>query len=128
MLAQAAAAGGAVGLLLVPAFDVPDTLPAALRWLLLGGVAALAFLIATELTSAGTMHVELAQRAMTSGPYRGRFWASVVVGLAAAAVLAVGSIAADSPALGIAAGVAAIVGIALYEDAFVRAGQSVPLS
>jgi hypothetical protein len=30
--------------------------------------------------------------------------------------------------LALAAGVAAIAGVALYEDAFVRAGQSVPLS
>ena len=75
------------------------------------------------------MHVELAQRAMTSGPYRGRFWASVVVGLGAAAACSPwGASLATQPPLGIAAGLAAIIGIALYEDAFVRAGQSVPLS
>jgi len=128
LLAQAAAAGGGAGLVLVPMFDVGDDVHDALRWLLVGGVASLAFLLATELSSSGTVHVELAQRALTHGRYRGRFWGSVVAGIAVAAVLGVLAIVADSPAVGVAAGVAAIVGIALYEDAFVRAGQSVPLS
>jgi hypothetical protein len=35
---------------------------------------------------------------------------------------------ADSWILAFAGGIAAIAGLALYEDAFVRAGQSVPLS
>jgi hypothetical protein len=74
------------------------------------------------------MHVELAQRAMTHGEYKSRFWGSVFVGLVLAGALAILALIADSWILAFAGGIAAIAGLALYEDAFVRAGQSVPLS
>lgn len=128
LLAQAAAGGAGVGLIVGPLFDLPDTLNLAISWLLLGSVLVLAFLIWTELSSKATMHVELAQRAMTHGRYRQRFWASVAIGLVGAAALALVAITTESWVLDVASGVAAIVGLALYEDAFIRAGQSVPLS
>lgn len=128
LLAQAGVGGGGIGLLLAPMFDVADGFVAALMWLLLGSLIAVAFLIATELWSTGTVHVELAQRAMTHGKYRTRFWGSVAIGLVLAGLLVVVGLAADLPVLGLLAGVAGIAGLALYEDAFVRAGQSVPLS
>ena len=128
LLAQAGVGGSGAALVLAPAFDLPHDLVTAMRYLLLGSIAALVFLIGTELTSKGTLHVELAQRAMTRGAYRTRFWASVVIGLLIAGVLAGVAIGADVPALSLVAGVAGMVGVALYEDAFVRAGQSVPLS
>ena len=65
---------------------------------------------------------------MTHGKYRTRFWGSVAIGLVLAGVLAIIGLAADLPVLGLLAGVAGVAGLALYEDAFVRAGQSVPLS
>jgi Fe-S-cluster-containing dehydrogenase component/formate-dependent nitrite reductase membrane component NrfD len=128
LLAQAGAVGAAVGLVVAPLLDVPDDLRAAMTWLLLVSVGALAFLVWTELASKGTMHVELAQRAMTRGDYRGRFWSSVAVGLIAAGALAILALITDSPALALIGGLAALVGVVLFEDAFVRAGQSVPLS
>ncbi len=128
LLAQAGAGGAGVALLAAPMFDLPHELRTAWAWMLLGSVGALAFLITTELTSKGTVSVELAQRAMTKGRYRQRFWASVVVGLVAAGGCAIVGIAADVPSLTVLGGIAAIAGVALYEDAFVRAGQSVPLS
>ncbi len=131
LLAQAGVAGAGSALILAPMFDLPHDLETAMQWLLLGSVLALVFLIATELTSKGTVHVELAQRAMTRGAYASRFWASVGIGLVVAGVLAALALAAaDTGASGLAAaaGLAGIIGVALYEDAFVRAGQSVPLS
>lgn len=128
LLAQAGAGGAAVGLIVASFYDLPDNLLTAMTWLLLGSVLALAFLTWTELSSKGTMHVELAQRAMTHGDYKLRFWGSVLVGLVAAGALAILALVADKPVLAAVGGVAALIGVALYEDAFVRAGQSVPLS
>lgn len=128
LLAQAGIGGAGTALVLAPFFDLPGEVATASRWMLLAGVLLAGFLIATELTSKGTVHVELAQGAMTRGPYRGRFWASIGFGMVTASVLAAIAIGGDSEGAALVAGVAAIAGVALYEDAFVRAGQSVPLS
>lgn len=128
LLAQAGAGGAGIGLMVAPLFDLPDGLITAMTWMLLGSVLALAFLIWTELSSKATMHVELAQRAMTHGEYKSRFWGSVFVGLVVAGALAILALIAGSWILAFVGGLAAIAGVALYEDAFVRAGQSVPLS
>jgi Fe-S-cluster-containing dehydrogenase component/formate-dependent nitrite reductase membrane component NrfD len=128
LLAQAGAGGAAAGLLLAPLFDLPANLTTGMTWLLLGSVLALAFLTWTELSSRGTMHVEMAQRVMTRGRYKRQFWGSVAIGLVGAGALAIVALVADAPIVALVAGIAAVIGISLYEDAFVRAGQSVPLS
>jgi hypothetical protein len=66
---------------------------------------------------------------MVKGRYMSRFWFGVMFGLVAPAGVVVIALAGDlGPTLPAAAGVAAIVGMWSYEDSFVRAGQSVPLS
>ena len=128
LLAQAAVAGGAAYSLADLAIEVPEA--AAVRWVMLGGILASAVLIAAEVALRGTAHVEAAVAAMTRGRYARRFWAGGVVlglvlpGAATAAALAAGA----GAALPAAAGLAALVGMWFYEDSFVRAGQSVPLS
>jgi formate-dependent nitrite reductase membrane component NrfD len=129
LLAQAVTAGGAVYAILDLFMDIPE--PTAIRWVLLGGVAATAAFIAIELSSHGTRNVELAVMAMTNGAYAGQFWwGGVVVGLLVPAAATTVALAADvdGPGLVAVAGLAALVGMFAYEDAFVRAGQSVPLS
>ena len=128
LLAQAVTAGGAVFTILDLFMDVPE--PTAVRWALLGGVIATAALLATELSSHGTRHVELAVEAMTKGQWKNQFWGGgVVLGLVVPAVLTVIALAADlGPALPALGGLAAVVGMWFYEDSFIRAGQSVPLS
>jgi hypothetical protein len=128
LLAQAGAGGAGIGLMAAPLFDLPEGLTTAMTWTLLGSVLALAFVIWTELSSKATMHVELAQRAMTHGDYKRRFWGGVLVGLVGAGALAILALISGSWIVALAGGVAAIAGVTLYEDAFVRAGQSVPLS
>jgi Fe-S-cluster-containing dehydrogenase component/formate-dependent nitrite reductase membrane component NrfD len=128
LLAQAGAGGAGLGLIMARPFDLSKSLTHVLMWVLLGSILALGFLIWTELSSKGTVHVEMAQRAMTHGEYKQRFWGSIIIGLVAAGALAVLALTTGSWVLGLLAGVTAIVGVALYEDAFVRAGQSVPLS
>ncbi len=128
LLAQAVTAGGAVFAVLDWFMAVPE--PDAVRWTLLGGVAASASIIAVEVTSRGSRHVELAVRAMTHGAYRDRFWFGVLVGHLTPACLVIIALGGDaeSPVLAGLAGLAAVAGMWAYEDAFVRAGQAVPLS
>jgi len=128
LLAQAGVAGSAVALILTTFFDASQPLTRTFEWMLLGSVATLGFLLWTELASTATMHVELAQRAMTRGSYASRFWAGVLIGVVAALVLVVVGIATDIFTLSLVGGIAGVFGLAAYEDAFVRAGQSVPLS
>ncbi len=129
LLAQAVTAGGATYAIVDVVADVPE--PDALRWVLLGGVLATAAFVAMELTSKGSRHVELAVRAMTHGTYARQFWwGGIGAGIVVPVVLVIVALVAgiDGPALPAVAGVAALIGMFAYEDAFVRAGQSVPLS
>lgn len=128
LLAQAGAGGAGTALILAPLFNLPDSLTTTLSWSLIGSVSLLSLLIWAELAGKGNVHVEMAKRSMTHGAWRHRFWASVAIGLVAAQALAVLGLIVESPVLGLLGGFAAIVGIALFEDAFVGAGQSVPLS
>jgi formate-dependent nitrite reductase membrane component NrfD len=84
-----------------------------------------------EVASHGTAQSHLAVQAMTRGPYAYRFWlGGVVLGQVVPAALAV-VVLTGGPAptaTSAIAGLAAVAGLAAFEDAFVRAGQSVPLS
>ncbi len=128
LLAQAAVAGGAAYSVADLVMEVPDR--SAVRWVMLGGIGACALLVAAEVASRGTAHVEAAVAAMTRGRYARRFWAGgMVLGLVLPGVAAAIALAADTgAALPAAAGLAALAGMWFYEDSFVRAGQSVPLS
>jgi formate-dependent nitrite reductase membrane component NrfD len=129
LLAQAVTAGGASYAVLDVFMDIPD--PDAVAWVLLGGVVATAAFVWMELASHGSRHVELAVETMTHGRYARQFWVGgVFVGIIVPAALAILTLATDtsSPAMLASAGIAAVAGLFAYEDAFVRAGQSVPLS
>ena len=128
LLAQAVTAGGAGYAVMELAVEGPDREVA--QWVLLAGVLATAALIGAEILSRGTAHVEAAVAAMTRGRYARQFWAGGVgLGLAVPAVLVAVALAADSgPVLAAVAGICAVAGMWFYEDSFVRAGQSVPLS
>jgi Fe-S-cluster-containing dehydrogenase component/formate-dependent nitrite reductase membrane component NrfD len=128
LLAQAVTAGGATFAVVDLFMDVPEA--TAIRWVLLGGVTATGALTAVELTSRGSRTVELAVEAMTRGAYSRQFWwGGIGLGLAVPAAAAIASLAAGAGSLVLAvAGLSALAGMFAYEDAFVRAGQSVPLS
>ena len=129
LLAQAVTAGGAAYAILDLFMTVPEV--DAIRWVLLGGVMATATLIAVELSSHGSRHVELAVQAMTRGRYARQFWwGGIILGLVVPAILVIISLAAGiaTPVLAALAGLSALVGMFAYEDSFIRAGQSVPLS
>lgn len=127
LLAQAVAAGGAVFTVADLFMDVPE--PTAVRWALLGGLLAHLAVLAVEVTSHGSRHVELATEAMTIGTYAP--WFRTGIAAAGTAVVLAGLAVADvDGALGLAAaaGALAIVAIGAAEHALVKAGQSVPLS
>ncbi len=129
LLAQAVTAGGASFAILDLFMDIPE--PTAIAWVVLGGVIATAALLAVELTARGSRHVELALHSMTHGLHATQFWwGGVVLGLLVPAVVAASLLATttESPLLLAVAGLSALVGMFAYENSFVRAGQSVPLS
>ncbi len=128
LLAQAVVAGGSAYALLDLVVDVPEA--DTVRAVFLGGLAALALLLVAELWSHGTRHVEMAVAEMTRGAYAAQFWwGGILIGLVVpAALLVIGLLGDGDVGLAAGAGVAALAGLFAYEDAYVRAGQSVPLS
>ena len=71
----------------------------------------------------------LAARLLTRGAYRVRFWWGVVAGGTLIPMIAlVAGAAADSLPLTLLAAVLALAGLWLWEDLWVKAGQSIPLS
>jgi Fe-S-cluster-containing dehydrogenase component/formate-dependent nitrite reductase membrane component NrfD len=129
LLAQAVVAGGAAYAMLDLVMDIPEA--RAIHVAFLGALGGLTLLIATELWSKGSRTVELATTEMTRGQYAGQFWfGGILNGIVVPATLLVFALASDttSPWPAACAGAAALFGMFAYEDAYVRAGQSVPLS
>jgi Fe-S-cluster-containing dehydrogenase component/formate-dependent nitrite reductase membrane component NrfD len=74
--------------------------------------------------SHASVDVARAARLITRGPRRGRFWIGVVLlGIFAPVVLS-----AWGPLPGVLGALCALVGLWIYEDLWVEAGQSIPLS
>jgi formate-dependent nitrite reductase membrane component NrfD len=127
-LLVAALAAGAASLLVVGVIAAaPDVTLHRLRWILAGALVAQATLLIAEL---GATHANLdvarAGRLITRGHFRGAFWGGVVVaGIALPLVLL--SLGASGGLVALAA-VLALAGLAVYEDVWVKAGQSIPLS
>ena len=125
LIAGAGALG--IGAIFVSA---PHALPRALGWTLVLGVAASAGVIALDTFGRHpTRQAERAARNLYRDRFATRFWiGGVALGLAAPVVLGVVFLAVSSLGLLAAAGACALAGLWFYEDAWVRAGQSVPLS
>ncbi len=125
LLAGAAALGIAA-----IAVGAPATLERALGWTVVLGVASSAALIGLD-TFGGhpTRQADRAARNLWRDRFARRFWlGGVVAGLLAPAVFGAAFLAEGGVGLLAVAGGCALVGLWFYEDAWVRAGQSVPLS
>jgi hypothetical protein len=71
----------------------------------------------------------LAARLIRRGAYRVTFWGGVVLGgVVLPMTLLIAGAAADSTVLSTLAALVALAGLWLWEDVWVKAGQSVPLS
>ncbi len=115
---QAALAGAAV-LLPFAAWRSSTGVTSGLGWTLGGAALVHLLFVLGELSLPHvTAHARAAAREMLAGRYRGVFWAGAV--LVAPGVCA--------PWLGAWVALPALVGLALYEHAYVQAGQSVPLA
>jgi Fe-S-cluster-containing dehydrogenase component/formate-dependent nitrite reductase membrane component NrfD len=117
LLIQSLLAGSAA---LAPlAFRLEPTLVQTLLWTMCATTLLHLLCIWGEITlTHPTAHARLAIREMTRGRYRDYFWTSLALTL----------VALFAPWLGIAAAPLALMGLLLYEHAYVQAGQSVPLA
>jgi Fe-S-cluster-containing dehydrogenase component/formate-dependent nitrite reductase membrane component NrfD len=126
-----AVVAGAGALAIVALFvNEPAELSRALGWALLGSAIASAFVIGMDVFARHpTRQAEQAALNMRRHLFARRFWVGgIAVGLLAPAVLAAVFLAAGGEGLLALAGLLALIGLWCYEDAWVRAGQSVPLS
>jgi formate-dependent nitrite reductase membrane component NrfD len=126
LLAAALAAGSAALLLVAAVIGAETAVSGSLRVVLLGSLGAGALLLAAELSAFHPTHdAARAARTLTHGSFSGRFWAGVVGGgLAAPALL----LLVPWPGAWSLAAVLALAGLWLWEDLWVRAGQTIPLS
>ncbi|MEA2346673.1 MAG: hypothetical protein QOG62_460 [Thermoleophilaceae bacterium] len=129
-IVNALIAGAGALLAVASVLGAPTAIAGALGWTLLAGVVVSALLIALDLF--GSEHTAQAERAATNlwrDRFGRRFWiGGIALGLAAPAMLAIAFLAGAPVAVAAVAGIAALAGLWFYEDAWVRAGQSVPLS
>ncbi len=125
-LLVAAVLAGAAGLLVLQLLAARDGAGAPiLGTVLAGALVAEAVILLAELSgSHGTVDAARAARLITRGPWRRRFWGGVV---AAGIVLPLGLLTLGPAASGVAA-LLALAGLWIWEDLWIRAGQSIPLS
>lgn len=128
-LLVAALAAGAAALFVIGVVAGADV--EALRllvWTMAGALIAGAGLLLAELGSAhGNVDVSRAARLITRGHFRVHFWGGVV-GTGIVLPLIVVSAAPERGVLAALAALLVLAGLWIYEDVWVKAGQSVPLS
>ena len=122
LLVQAVVAGAGAYTVLDLFVHLPEV--NAVHLFLMFGLAANFALVVIEVVGRHTRHVTMAIAELTRGTQRSRFGAWVVANLAACLLVAP-NLGEVPSAVG---GLAALVGLFAYEDAYLRAGQSVPLS
>ncbi len=76
----------------------------------------------------GTAHARLAIWEMVHGRYKSDFWIGMALSLVGGLLPWLAILGYVNPALGVAGAPLALVGMMLYENAYVQAGQSVPLA
>ncbi len=76
----------------------------------------------------GTAHARLAIWEMVHGRYKSDFWIGMALSLVGGLLPWLSILSYVNPSLGVAGAPLALVGMMLYENAYVQAGQSVPLA
>jgi Fe-S-cluster-containing dehydrogenase component/formate-dependent nitrite reductase membrane component NrfD len=128
-LLGAAVAAGAASLIVVGVLaGAAVEMLALLGWLLGGALVVIGVLLYAELGGAhANLDVSRAARLLTRGHYRARFW----IGAVGAGIVLPLALLALAPADGVAVMLAALLvlaGLWIYEDIWIKAGQSIPLS
>ncbi len=130
MVAGAFAVGGGSGLVATVLLDLDPVLEDAYAWTMLGGAAALGIIALGEhFGRHPTRRIAVAMHHMTRGRWGPQWWiGGQLIGVEIPILAAAMTLAGGPVAIGAAGGIAAAAGLWLADDAFVRAGQSVPLS
>jgi formate-dependent nitrite reductase membrane component NrfD len=128
-LLTAALMAGAASLLIVGiAVGAHPTALRGLGWVMAFALAGKALLVLAELAcNHSNVDVARAVRLITRGHYSGRFW-TVVVGLGMVVPVTLATLWPAGGVYGAVAAVLALAGLWVYEDVWVKVGQSVPLS
>jgi hypothetical protein len=111
-------------------FELGETTERAFAWAMIGGAAALGLIAMAELTSRHpTRNIAEAVHHMTRGRFAREWWlGGQLVGVVAPIALGAVFLGGAGLWIGALGGIAAMAGIWFADDAFVKAGQSVPLS
>jgi Fe-S-cluster-containing dehydrogenase component/formate-dependent nitrite reductase membrane component NrfD len=133
LLLQALLLGSAVLLPLVMYLELnairPTSIIAPLTWVLALSSLFHVLMIWGEVSvTHATAHARLAVWEMVQGRYRNDFWMGTILSLAGGLVAWFALLGVLSPTLGVAGAPLALMGMMLYENAYVQAGQSVPLA
>jgi formate-dependent nitrite reductase membrane component NrfD len=100
----------------------------AFTWTMLIGAVALGIIAALEAAQKHGPDVALAYQHMTKGAFAFEYWVGLVFCVVSPTISAIAVLLGTPPVVGAAAGLAAMVGVWMVDDAFVKAGQSVPLT
>lgn len=129
-LVNALIAGASALGIMADAIGAPSALMRTLGWIIVLGAAVSTVVIVIDTFGRhSTRQAERAARNLYRDRFAVRFWVGgMLVGLMAPALLGVAFLAVGGAVLLALAGAFALIGLWFYEDAWVRAGQSVPLS
>jgi Fe-S-cluster-containing dehydrogenase component/formate-dependent nitrite reductase membrane component NrfD len=133
LLVQALLLGSAVLLPLVGRIERPSgstaSLELALMWVLaISSLIHLLMIWGEVSLTHPTAHARLAIWEMVWGRYRNDFWMGVVLSFLGALVPWLALLGVINPAIGVGGAPMALIGMMLFENAYVQAGQSVPLA
>ena len=130
MVAGAFAAGGGFGSIVALFGDLDADYVRASVWALGGGATALGLIALVELASHHpTRNIEMAMHHMTKGVFSRQWWlGGQLVGVLIPVAFGIGTLSGSPQWVAALGGIAAAAGIYFADDAFVKAGQSVPLS
>ena len=129
MIGGALAVGGGASLIAALAMDELTASIPAFAWVMLIGAGLVGLMSLIELFgSHSTTNAVAAFYHMTKGEYAPEWWRGQFLVVVAPIVAAVLVLSGGTVLTGAAGGLAAMAGVFLADDAFVKAGQSVPLS
>jgi len=129
MIGGALAVGGGISLIAALAMEVLAASITPFAWVMLIGSVIVGLMSLIELFgSHPTSNAAAAFHHMTKGEYAARWWRGQFLVVLAPIVAAVLVLSGGTTLTGAAGGLAAMAGVFLADDAFVKAGQSVPLS
>lgn len=129
MIGGGLAVGGGVSLIAAYGLGSGDDLAAPFAAVMVTGSIIVGLMTLSELTSSHpTTNASAAYHHMTSGEFAQEWWWGQVLVVPIPIVAGLVVLVVAAPVIGVVGALAAMAGVFLADDAFVKAGQSVPLS